>query len=90
MPTEPTYTDLAVSIGELKRDVANVLSGVNEIKSTLHDTVDRVGKVETKQALAEQRLDAMDAKTARKPPWTAIAALVVALGGEIVRVFFRF
>ena len=101
--TTPTYTandlGLAVSIGELKTDVRNVLAGVEEIKGTLGNVVVRLSGLETEHAVtrreaSEARREAAEAKVeatslrgelaeaqrtkdARKPPWTAIAALGV-------------
>ena len=93
MTAEPTYTDLAVAIGRLEEGQKNVLDGVNRIELISKEALDRVGIVEQRQALTDQRLNASiedqkaaastaeadrRAASARKPPWTAIAALLVA------------
>lgn len=101
---DPSYTatdlGLAVSIGELKTDVRNVLTGLDDIKTTIGNFGARLGGLETAHAVtsaqavearreaAEAKAEAMrlrsdldtaqQGKEARKPPWTAIVAVVVA------------
>lgn len=93
MTAEPTYTDLAVAIGRLEEGQKNVLEGVTRIELLSREALDRVGVVEQRQALTDQRLSSVidDAKVAaatadadrravaaHKPPWTAIGALALA------------
>ena len=51
---ESNYTDLAVSVGEVKTDVRNILTGVGEIKSVLTEAVGRLTSLETAHAVTER------------------------------------
>lgn len=75
-PTDETY--MAVSIGELKTGMANVLAGIETINTKLDNQDGRLRKVETKHEVLEQRVNAIDVKEGRKAPWTAIVALIIA------------
>lgn len=80
--TDQNYTELAVSLGRVEEGLKHVMAGIDDIKATVADQNARLGVVETKTASTEKdvtRIRAeLDQATARKPPWTAIAAFVVA------------
>jgi len=64
---ESSYTDLAVSVGEVKTDVRNILTGIGEIKDALGTVVGRITDLETAHAVTEReareaRREASEAK----------------------------
>lgn len=81
MAPDSAYTGLAVTIGEVKTDVGHILAGIGEIKETLANQDGRLRNVETVQAATVGKVEELDKKIsateARKPPWTAIAALAI-------------
>jgi hypothetical protein len=99
---EPTYTDLAVAVGRLEEGQKHVLSGVDELKTIVHAAIEGVTEIRQDRALDRKDIndlqewrstaerdtrEAKQAAEARKPPWTAIAAVVLA-GFAIVKDFF--
>lgn len=81
-PTDDTY--MAVSIGELKTGMANVLAGIESINTKLDNQDGRLRTVETKHEVLETRVNTIDntmvSKEEHKAPWTAIVAILVAAG----------
>lgn len=81
--TDSTYTDLAVAIGRLEEGQKNILGGIDRIEGNVTEALARVGRVEqehavTQREVADLRAD-VTASAARKPPWTAIAAVALAI-----------
>lgn len=88
-PTDETY--LAVSIGELKTGMTNVLAGIDSINVKLDNQDGRLRAVEQGHVGLDTRVEAIEKATAskeeRKAPWTAIVALVIAFASVIAQFF---
>lgn len=89
--TDDNYTELAVAIGRLEEGQGHVLQEVTRMSHKLDRALTEVEKVKVDQAVNRRDIDEIQAwrKTAeaRKPPWTAIAALVIA-GFTTLRQYF--
>jgi len=83
------YTAIAVHLGVLEESQRNILSGIGEIKNTLNDYGDRLGKVEVGHATLASRVEVMDKTQSEGRPqpgrlWNILSSLT----GLVVIVFF--
>lgn len=92
MSEEPTYTDLAVAVGRLEEGQKHVLSGVDELKTIVRSAIEGLAEIRQDQAVDRRDIDELQewrttaertaretkaAAEAKKPPWTAIAAVAI-------------
>lgn len=78
MPDAPeiSYTELAVAMGRLEEGQAHVLEALREMKPL-------VQQVPVIRREVDELQDWRKTAEARKPPWTAIAAVVLAAFGLV-------
>lgn len=80
-PEDPLAT-LAVAIGRLEEGQKYLLDGFKEIKDNVRD-------VPVIRRDVNELLEWRKAAEGRKPPWTAIAAVIIA-GFSVVKQYFGF